>query len=389
MPVVGKRKDTGKWGYRHYHRGKNFRKHLWNSREEALEAYKEFLDRLQKDLPIVDSNITLVEAVKRFLEHSVRFGKSERRLRGLYCSFKSFILPFFGEGRRLSDINHLEIESFIDEQLKRQIGKHKRQITKNTINHYIMDLGALLNWAVREELISLNPMKRVNRKRIRPDKVIKRGHTPEEITRCESVLEGLPLLFFKFLKYTGARLSEALTTKWEDIDYGNLDIVLRGTKTKESYRKVEICEGLFRTLKELENHKLDSPYLFHHEDGKRFLRRDKLFKRITKLTGITITAKDLRDFFASMTAMSNDIVVVSELLGHTSLNTTKKYLYSLKERRKKAVSILDQVDRISTSISTGEGNEGDKVGLSSGNNWWRCRDLNPGHCGYEPHALTD
>jgi hypothetical protein len=21
-------------------------------------------------------------------------------------------------------------------------------------------------------------------------------------------------------------------------------------------------------------------------------------------------------------------------------------------------------------------------------NWWRCRDLNPGHCGYEPHALT-
>jgi hypothetical protein len=20
--------------------------------------------------------------------------------------------------------------------------------------------------------------------------------------------------------------------------------------------------------------------------------------------------------------------------------------------------------------------------------WWRCRELNPGHCGYEPHALT-
>ena len=21
-------------------------------------------------------------------------------------------------------------------------------------------------------------------------------------------------------------------------------------------------------------------------------------------------------------------------------------------------------------------------------NWWRCRESNPGHCGYEPHALT-
>jgi hypothetical protein len=29
-----------------------------------------------------------------------------------------------------------------------------------------------------------------------------------------------------------------------------------------------------------------------------------------------------------------------------------------------------------------------KVGLSWILIWWRCRDLNPGLCGYEPHALT-
>jgi hypothetical protein len=28
-----------------------------------------------------------------------------------------------------------------------------------------------------------------------------------------------------------------------------------------------------------------------------------------------------------------------------------------------------------------------RVSLES--DWWRCRDLNPGHCGYEPHALTN
>jgi len=42
------------------------------------------------------------------------------------------------------------------------------------------------------------------------------------------------LLFFRFLKYTGARLSEALRGKWEDIDYPGLEIVLKGTKTRES-----------------------------------------------------------------------------------------------------------------------------------------------------------
>ena len=360
---------------------------MWDNKEEALEAYKEFLDKVQRGLPMIDSNITLVEAVKRFIEYSHRIGKSEWRVRALYTNFKTFLLPFFGEGRRLKDINHLEIESFIDNQLK-------RPITKNTINHYITDLNSLFNWAIKEEILQVNPMRKVNRKRIRPDKVIKQGFTPEEIIKCESALEGPELLFFRFLKYTGARLSEALRTKWEDIDYSNLEIVLKGTKTRESLRKVPMCRGLFETLKALETSKTDSPYVFHHKEGSRILRRDKIFKKIQRLTGIKITAKDLRDYFASTIGMGSDdytpdIVTVSELLGHTNLNTTKKYLYSLKERRVKAVSILDQIDRISTGISTGEGNEGGGGDLSTGNNWWRCRDLNPGHCGYEPHALTN
>jgi len=372
---INRRKDTGRWGYSHCCHGKNYRKHAWETREEAVEAYQEFLDRLRRELPIFDSNISFVEAVNKFLEYSARIGKSEWRLKALYANFKTFFLPFFREGSRLKDINHLEIESFIDNQVK-------RPIKKNTIYHYITDLNSLFNWAVKEEILSVNPMRKVNRKRIKPDKVIKQGFTPEEIMKCESVLEGPELLFFRLLKYTGARLSEALRTTWGDVDYSNLEIILRGTKTRESLRKVPVCKGLFETLKVLEGFKADSPYLFHHKDGSRVLRRDKIFKKVHKLTGIKITAKDLRDYFASTIAMGSeehtpDIVTVSELLGHTNLNTTKKYLYSLKERRIRAVSILDQIDR----ISTGEGFGGKGSDLSSGYIWWRCRDLNPGHCG--------
>ena len=379
MPI-NRRKDTGKWGYRHYYRGRNYRKHAWDTRDEAVEAYQQFLDKLKRDLSTVDSNISFVEAVNKFLEYSARIGKSGWRLRALYSNFKSFLIPLLGEGRRLKDITHLNIESFIDNQLK-------RPITKNTIYHYITDLNALFNWAVKEEILSANPIKKINRKRVKPDKVIKQGFPPEEIMKCESVLEGPELLFFRFLKYTGARLSEALGAKWEDVDYSNLEIILRGTKTRESLRKVPICTGLFETLRVLEGFKDDSPYLFHHKDGERILRRDKVFKKVFRATGIKITAKDLRDYFASTIGMGSeeytpDIVTVSELLGHTNLHTTQKYLYSLKERRARAVSILDQIDRISTGISTGEGNEGGKGNLSSGYVWWRCRDLNPGHCGY-------
>jgi integrase len=185
----------------------------------------------------------------------------------------------------------LAIESFIDNQLK-------RSITKNTINHYVVDLNSLFNWAIKEEIISSNPMKKVNRKRIKPEKVIKQGFSPQQILICENALKGEEKLFFQFLENTGARLSEGLRAKWEDVDFSNLEIILRGTKTRESLRRIPICKGLFETLKGLEKVKTDSSYLFHHWNGSRILRRDKIFRKIFKSTGIKITAKDLRDYFA-------------------------------------------------------------------------------------------
>ena len=109
-----------------------------------------------------------------------------------------------------------------------------------------------------------------------------------------------------------------------------------------------MCDGLYMTLKGLEAYKIDSPYIFHHSDGRRILRRDKMFKKIKIKTGIKITAKDLRDVFATTIAMGSennrpDVQTVSDLLGHTNLITTKKYLYSLKEKRMKAVSVLDDI----------------------------------------------
>ena len=124
------------------------------------------------------------------------------------------------------------------------------------------------------------------------------------------------------------------------------------------------------------------------------MRRDKVFKRISELTGIAISSKDLRDYFGSMVAMGldgnkPDIVTVSRMLGHTNLMTTNKYMYALKESMEKAVSVLDGLEAISPKNSPESKKKGLAHELNPSNHWWRCPDSNRGHCGYEPHALTN
>lgn len=243
--TVSKRNDTGKWGYRVYFHCKNYRQFIYKTREEALYAGSELLDKLRRELTVISSDMYLVAAVNKFLEYSAKVGKTMDRLRALHYNFKSFILPFFGSDKMIKNITHNDIQTFIEDQLK-------RDITRNTVRHYLIDLNSLLNWALKEEIIKSNPMKKVNRKQTRPEKVIKRYHTPEQIQACEAVLSGEELLFFRFLKLTGARLTEALSTQWSDVDYENREIIIRGTKTEESLRKLPMCEALMVTLKELE-----------------------------------------------------------------------------------------------------------------------------------------
>ena len=121
---------------------------------------------------------------------------------------------------------------------------------------------------------------------------------------------------------------------------------------------------------------------FIKKDGSRILRKDKLFKKITKLTGIKITAKSLRDYFTSIVEMGDDVhrpdtVTVMKITGHTLKATHEKYLFTLEERQRKAVGVFDRIEGISTNISTGENVAEGNKGAKPCKNWWRCREAEP------------
>lgn len=126
---------------------------------------------------------------------------------------------------------------------------------------------------------------------------------------------------FKFILYTGIRRNEALTLRWEDIDYKNKTILIRGTKTKKSYRVIPLFENVKNVLKCVSKNQCNRADIVFDFNG------EYLTKVIHKL-GMKrkIKIKDLRTTFATR-CMENGVSekVISKWLGHTNTTTTSKY----------------------------------------------------------------
>ena len=96
----------------------------------------------------------------------------------------------------------------------------------------------------------------------------------------------------------------------------------------------------------------------------------------------------LRHFFASHLLSENmPLKKVQKLMGHANASMTLD-IYSEYMPKKNDLSTSDCFN---CSVTNGSQNKkalkivNDNKDLGA---WWRCRDLNPGHHGYEPCALT-
>ena len=80
---------------------------------------------------------------------------------------------------------------------------------------------------------------------------------------------------------------------------------------------------------------------------KRIKRRTKMFQKIQRLTGVKLTAKDLRDYFATVVRAEPEIKM--RLLRHKSLATTTRYLRQVDQRMREAVQDLGPIGEYTTN----------------------------------------
>ncbi len=143
--------------------------------------------------------------------------------------------------------------------------------------------------------------------------------------------------YVRILATTGARISEFLQIKWEDILAGELTVRGKGNK----YRRLFFNKGLQDEVRE-----------YVSQTGKTGIVATGRFGRTVTSRGISSTLKTFgkqcgidrsklhphafRHFFAKMYLKGNkDIVQLADLLGHGSVDTTRIYLQKSYDEQKR------------------------------------------------------
>ena len=306
---------------------------LTTTREEAILALREEVRKVFNGLYGVKDEqpeMGFREFVDMFIQDYSKTNK--RSWKDDKCRL-SRLADFFGDVL-LQSISPLDIEKF-------KAAGIGQGLSKSTVNRYLAILKRMYNVAITWGKAKDNPMKQV---KLYPetDNLKERILSSEEEVRllANSPEHLIPVLIVAL--NTGMRLGEILGLTWEQVDFQAKEIKVLRTKSGRP-RIVDINSRLFETLAGLRERDGSGQYVFlNPKTGKPYTKLRKSFKQACRKAKIRdLRFHDLRHTFASrLVERGADIIRVKELLGHSTVRITERYLHSNREERKRAVELL-------------------------------------------------
>jgi integrase len=316
-----------------------------------------------------------------FLEQWLEIAKSTIQL-STYASYagmcKSPILPYFKEKAiKLIDLKPKDIQDFYTLQLKR--------VKASTVIHYHSVIHKALKYAVKIDLIPVNPASKIERPRM--ERFVGSFYDTQEINQLFELVKGrnleLPVLLGAFY---GLRRSEIVGLKWSAIDFNNNSLVVKhtvtsfsidgkhmihasdSTKNKSSMRTLPLViafkEKLLAAKERQENNRklcgrsyskdyLD--YICVNELGIR-LRPEYLttaFPKLLEDNGLRrIRFHDLRHSCASLLLANNvSMKQIQDWLGHSDFSTTAN-IYAHLDYNSKISSAQAMIEGLNFVIET-------------------------------------
>jgi len=214
--------------------------------------------------------------------------------------------------------------------------EHMVQVEKrsiSTVNRNLVMVRQVFAWLVDDGQIASSPAKNV--KELRKQQLAPNGLSRSEARKlfreAESRHDNRAIALFHVMLYCGVRVSELVGIRFTDLELGErtgwVKILGKGNKQ----RMVPIPLPARKALADYFEHRpsFDTEYVFVGERGALTDRGVRsLCRRYAAITGISLHPHAMRHSFAKcfLEESQNDLVSLAAVLGHESLETTRRYV---------------------------------------------------------------
>ncbi len=315
--------------------GRRIRRSLGVKNKAAAEAARGRLELTvaQGKSPFIDGDIRMEDLIDVYLAYCE--ARNTTKTVSLKRTYLGRFLEFAGNvGVR--SIKRADVENYLSRRAKS--GEYP------AVNRELTTLKHFFNFGIQREIIEKNPavgVKKLPEKR-RPIRLLSERELDAYFDYCrknDQLLYDLSVIAF----HTGLRRGDILKIKGEDVDAERrmLTVVVskrRGELTLTLPLNDTVHEVLARRSNDNGN-----DYLFPGRNVDHIVDFKRRFERAKKAIGVDFKFMEFRHNCATALLQSGvDIYTVKEILGHTSLTTTERYLKLVDERKRAALNKLDR-----------------------------------------------
>ena len=286
---------------------------------------------------------TIAGLCDRFLEEYVDEHCKPTTARDYRSIIRRFIRPQLGP-IAIAEITRADVVAF----------HHGLRSTPYQANRAASMLSKLFNlaedWGLRPA--GSNPARRIKKFReeekkryLSDDEQVRLGETLAEALEegSESIYAVSAILL---LIYTGCRLSEILTLRWDYVTAHHLEL----PDSKTGRRRIPLPREAYDILSELPREEGNPFVIVGDMPGERLVNLQKPWTRIRKRAGIPdVRMHDLRHTYASVAMQDGiDPFTLKEILGHKNLTTTLRYAHLADEAVQRAAGSV--ASRLARSV---------------------------------------
>lgn len=270
-----------------------------------------------------------------FLPWSKKQHQAHPRTHQRYRVASKPLIAFFGK---------LHLDAIASSQVERFKLSRSEEISPAGTNRDLAALRFILNLAMRQGYIARNPVIGV---RFLPEgpgnmRIVSHEEQQRYLAVANSLLRDVATLMVE----TGMRPEEVYTIQKENVYLDRRYLFVPSGKTRFARRNVPLTEAAIAILKQRLSKAKGSHLFPHRQDPNRPLttvRKAHLDTLRAARVHPHFRLYDLRHSFGSRSAMAGvDLSTLRELMGHSNISTTMRYVHPTPEHKQEAVRKLER-----------------------------------------------